>query len=115
MTKQVKLIVAGIIVLFLIYLGYSVYFTSKEGTESFGNFDVNSTANKNIKVELLLDKGFTSSPDGGVSFYVKDRSGIIKKVTLGKAFPEELKKGGTINLTGHLHGDYFHANEVSAE
>lgn len=115
MTKQVKLIIAGIVVLFLIYLGYSVYFTSKEGTESFGNFDVNSTANKNIKVELLTEKGFSSSPDGGVSFYVKDRSGIIKKVTLGKAFPDDLKNGGTITLTGHLHGDYFHATEVAAE
>lgn len=115
MTKQVKLIIMGIVVLFLIYLGYSVYFTSKEGTESFGNFDINSTANKNIKVELLVEKGFTSSPDGGVSFYVKDRSGIIKKVTLGKEFPGEIKKAGTITLTGHLHGDYFHATEVSAE
>ncbi len=115
MTKQVKLIIIGILVLFLIYLGYSVYFTSKEGTESFDNFDTNSTANKNIKVELLMEKGFTPSPDGGISFFVKDRSGIIKKVTLGKAFPEELKKESTITLTGHLHGDYFHATEVSAD
>jgi hypothetical protein len=115
MPKKVKLIIMVIVGLFLVYLGYSVYFTSKEGTESFGNFDTNSTANKNIKVELLMEKGFTASPDGGVSFYVKDRSGIIKKVTLGKAFPEELKKAGTITLTGHLHGDYFHATEVAAE
>lgn len=115
MTKRAKLIIIGIVVLFLIYLGYSVYFTSKEGTETFGNFDPNSTANKNIKVELLVEKGFTSSPDGGVSFFVKDRSGIIKKVNLGKEFPEELKKPGTIVLSGHSHGDYFHAVEVSGE
>ncbi|NOS84613.1 MAG: hypothetical protein HOP31_05685, partial [Ignavibacteria bacterium] len=59
MPKKVKLIIMVIVGLFLVYLEYSVYFTSKEGTESFGNFDTNSTANKNIKVELLLDKGFT--------------------------------------------------------
>ncbi len=115
MTKQVKFIIMGIVILFLIYLGYSVYFTSKEGTESFGNFDTNSTANKNIKVELLLEKGFTPAPDGSVSFYVKDRSGIIQKVSLGKEFPEGLKNSKNVTLTGHLHSDYFHATEVSAD
>jgi hypothetical protein len=115
MTKPVKRIILIIVVLFLAYLGYSVYTTSKEGTESFGNFDTNSTANKNIKVELLHEKGFNPNPDGGVSFYVKDRSGIIKKVSLGKEFPEDLKKLKTVTLTGHLHGDYFHATEVASD
>lgn len=115
MTKRLKIIIISIVALFLIYLGYSVYFTAREGTETFGNFDPNSTANKNIKVELLIEKGFTSSPDGGVSFFVKDRSGIIKKVNLGKEFPEELKKEGMITLSGHSHGDYFHAVEVSED
>lgn len=112
MTKSVKYIILAIIIIFLVYLAYSVYFTAKEGTESFDKFDINSTANKNIKVELVQEKGFTPNQDGGVTFYVKDKSGTEKKVSLGKELPPGFKDSKTVTLTGHLHGDYFHATEA---
>jgi hypothetical protein len=115
MTKSVKLIILAIVLIFLAYLGYSVYFTSKEGTESFDKFDVNSTASKNIKVELVQEKGFTPNQEGGVTFFVKDRNGVEKKVILGKELPPGIKNSKTATLTGHLHGDYFHATDAELD
>lgn len=115
MTKQVKIIIAVIIGIFLIWVFWSVYNTSKEGTESFGNFDINSTANKNIRVELLKEKGITPSAGGGASFFVKDRAGIIKKVTIEKELPAGFEDAKVLNLLGHLHGDYFHAADIVIE
>lgn len=115
MNKNIKIIIGAVVVLFIGYLLYSVYNTAKDGTESFGNFDINSTANKNIKVELLVEKGITPNPGGGASFYVKDRAGIIKKVTIEKELPAGFDKAKTITLMGHLHGDYFHAADITIE
>ena len=93
MTKSKKLIILSVIILFVVYLVYSVYFTSKEGTGSFNDFDINSTANKNIKVELVQEKGFKPNQEGGVTFFVKDKNGIEKNVIFGKELPP-----GIINL-----------------
>ncbi len=115
MTKSLKLIIFSVIFLFLVYLGYSIYNTTKEGTGSFSEFDVNSTANKNIKVELVQEKGITPNKEGGVSFYVKDKNGIEMNVVLGKELPPGINDSKTVTLTGHSHGDYFHATEVEPD
>jgi hypothetical protein len=82
MSKSGKIVVLSAVVLFIMYLGYNVYFTTKEGTGSFSDFDINSTANKNIKVELVQEKG--SESGRGSNFFVKDKNGVEKMVTLGK-------------------------------
>jgi hypothetical protein len=112
MTKKVKLVFLTIIILFLAYLGYSVYNSSQADTVTFSKFDVNSTASKNIKVEINKEKGFTPNQDGSVTFYGKDKDGIEKKITLGKELPSGINNSKTVTLTGHLHGDYFHATEA---
>jgi hypothetical protein len=115
MNKSAKLIILSVIILFIAYLAYTVYFTSQEGAGSFDNFDINSTAAKTIKVELIHEKGITPNKDGGVTFFVKDKNGIEKMVTLGKELPAEIKNSKTVILTGHLHGDYFHATDAQLD
>jgi len=115
MTKSIKIIIFSVIILFLVYLAYNIYYTSKEGSGSFSDFDVNSTANKNINVEVIQEKGFTPNQEGGVTFFVRDKNGVEKKVSLGKELPPGINNAKTVTLTGHSHGDYFHATEVEAE
>ncbi len=115
MSKNKKSIIIVIAGLFLVYLIYSVYFTAKEGTGSFNDFDINSTANKTIKVEIVKEKGFLPGQGGGVTFFAKDKTGIEKKITFDKELPQEVKDAKVIVLLGHLHGDYFHAAEVESE
>jgi hypothetical protein len=40
---------------------------------------------------------------------------IIKKVTYEKELPAGIENAKTLNLLGHLHGDYFHAADVIIE
>ena len=115
MTNSWKLIIISIVTIFLLYLGYSVYNTSKEGTGSFQDFDINSTAAKTIKVEIVHEKGITPNQEGGVTFFVKDKNGIEKMVTLGKELPPGINNSKSVTLTGHLHGDYFHATEAEPD
>lgn len=115
MTKQRKLILIIVLILFIAFLAYNIITTSSEGTGSFENFDINSTANKNIKVELLHEKGFIPDQQGGVIFFVKDKKGIEKKVTLGTPLPPDISNYKTVTLKGHLHGDYFHATEAELD
>lgn len=115
MTKSIKTIVGIIVILFIGYLFYTVYFTSKEGTASFTDFDINSTANKNIRVELIHEKGFKPNQEGGVTFFVKDKNGTEKQVNLGKELPSGVENSKQIILTGHLHPDYFHATEAELD
>lgn len=112
MKKPVKLVLSAVVIMFLAYLAYSVYFTSKEGTESFSKFDVNNTASKNIKVEYVKEKGITPNQEGGVTFFVKDKEGVEKKVSLSKEPPPGIENSKFLTLTGHLEGDYFHASKA---
>ena len=115
MTKSIRTIIAVIIILFLAYLAYSVYFTSMEGMESFNDFDINSTASKNIRVELIREKGITQNEGGGTTFYVKDKKGIEMKVVIGKELHPQIINSQEITLTGHSHGDYFHASDATTD
>jgi hypothetical protein len=115
MTKQLKIVIFSVITLFVLYVIYSVYTTSKEGSGSFSDFDVNSTANKNIKVELIQEKGVSQNPGGGVVFYAKDRIGIEKKIVLDKELPSGYNNSKTVTLMGHLHPDHFHATEAEID
>ena len=112
MTRPVKIFLLSIVALFLVYLGYSVYTASQSDSVTFSKFDINSTASKNIKVEIVKEKGITPSPDGGVVFYAKDREGTEKKVSLGKELPSGGDYSKKVTLTGHLHSDHFHATDA---
>ena len=115
MTKQVKLVITAVVFIFLVYLGYNVYQTTNEGIGSFDKFDINSTAGKTITVELVHEKGFTPNPDGGVVFFVKDINSTEKKVVLGRELPTEINNAKIITISGHLHGDYFHATDAELD
>lgn len=115
MTKRLKIVIISVIILFVVYVIYTVYDTSKEGTASFSDFDINSTASKNISVEVIHEKGFTPNEEGGVTFYVKDKTGIEKKVVLGKELPSGIENSKTLTLSGHLHPDHFHATEAELD
>lgn len=115
MTKNVKIIIGLLLVIFFGYVIYNVNKTSKEGTESFSKFDPSSTANKTIKVEFIQEKGITKNPDGGSVFFVRDKAGVEKRVSFDKELPEKINDAEIITLTGHLHGDFFHAVDVTIE
>jgi hypothetical protein len=74
MSPKIKYLSISLILIFIVYVIFSVYNTSKEGMGSFNDFDPNSTANKNIKVEILHEKGTTNNSEGCITFFVKDKN-----------------------------------------
>ncbi|MBL8016381.1 MAG: hypothetical protein JNK43_03855 [Ignavibacteria bacterium] len=115
MNKNIKILIAGIVVLFAIYLIYGISSSTSEAIGTFDKFDVNSTASKDIKVEIVHEKGVTTNPEGGMMFFVKDKNGDVKKVTLDMELPQLNNDHRFITLRGHLHGDYFHATSAELD
>lgn len=93
---------------------FYIYFTPKDDLGLFSDFDKNSTANRDIIVKVLNEKGFVQDPNsGGTTFYVEDAAGIELKVVGPLSLPPGMDVTSRVTLRGHLHGDYFHAASVT--
>ncbi len=110
-----KFILPLLIIVFVI-LVYIIYFSPKEGLGSFSDFDPNNTANKDIRVELVKEKGIRKDQQSGSSiFYARDRNGTEIMVQAPLMLPPTIESSSVIVLRGHLHKEYFHAADVMAD
>lgn len=105
-------LVIPILVLAIISLLYFLYFSPKDELGLFSDFDPNSSANKEIIVKILPEKGIVKDDSGGAIFYVVDRAARQLKVTGQLMLPAGFEAANRIILIGHLSGDSFHAHEV---
>jgi hypothetical protein len=103
--KHLQKLILPLLIVSLIALVYFVYF-SAEGLGSFSDFDVNNSASKDIKVQVLHDRGFNNN-----TFYVADKTGKIVLVQTDH-LPQGIESAQTIVLRGHLNKDSFHAHDV---
>jgi cytochrome c-type biogenesis protein CcmE len=114
--KLVQKLVLPLLLIAVIVLIYITYFSPKEGLGSFSDFDANNTANKDIKVRVLSEKGVKKDAQNGVtSFYVVDNNGTEVLVQAPLDVPGDIQSAEKIILKGHLHPDHFHAVEVQIE
>lgn len=110
MKKYQKFILPTVIVVLLFFI-YSVYFKKTDTLGSFGDFDVNNSAVKDIRVLVLQDRGIQKDMRGGAVFYAADRNNVIYAVSADK-IPAGLESAETAVLRGHLNRDSFHAHDV---
>jgi hypothetical protein len=104
--KQLQKLILPALVLVVIVLVYSIYFSKGEGLGSFSDFDTNNSAVKDIKVQILQDKGINNN-----AFYVVDKTG--KEVLVhADHLPTGIESAQTVVLRGHLNKDSFHAHDV---
>lgn len=109
MKKYQKFILPTLLVV-LLFLIYSVYFKKSDTLGSFGDFDVNNSAVKDIRVLVLQDRGIQKNMNGAV-FYAADRNNVVNAVSADK-IPAGLESAETAILRGHLNRDSFHAHDV---
>ncbi len=110
--KKLQKFILPLLVLLIIALIYFVYFFPKEGLGSFSDFDPNNNAVKDIRVNLVLDRGINQTPEGGAIFFVSDKNNTVLQVNADK-IPQGLESAKTITLKGHLsQGNNFHAHDV---
>jgi hypothetical protein len=103
--KHLQKFILPLLVIVIIALVYFVYFTA-EGLGSFSDFDINNSASKDIKVEILHEKGINNN-----AFFVIDKTG--KEVLVhADHLPSGFESAKIVVLRGHLNKDSFHAHDV---
>ncbi len=111
--KNFQKLILPLLVLLVVALIYFTYFAPQEKLGLFSALDPNNSASKEIRVELVKEKGFTQDPGQGVTiFYAKDQAGVEMLIHGPFEMPPSIEVNSIVTLRGHLHGDYFHASEV---
>jgi cytochrome c-type biogenesis protein CcmE len=108
--KILQKLILPILLLLVVFIIYKFYF-AKSGLGSFDDFDPNNTAVKEIRVQLVIDRGITQQGED-VVFYAADKNGKVMMVNGHVSLPDGFDKAEVIILKGHLSGDSFHTHEV---
>jgi cytochrome c-type biogenesis protein CcmE len=108
--KNLQKLILPILLLLVVFIIYKFYF-AKSGLGSFNDFDPNNTAVKEIRVQLVIDRGITQQGED-VVFYAADKNGKVMMVNGHVSLPDGFDKAEVIIIKGHLSGDSFHTHEV---
>jgi hypothetical protein len=111
--KILPKLILPLLLLLVVFIIYKFYF-AKSGLGSFDDFDPNNTAVKEIRVQLLIDRGITNEGED-VVFYTADKNGKVMMVNGHVTLPTGFDKAEVIILKGHLGGNSFHTHEVEIE
>jgi len=108
--KILQKLILPILLILVVFIIYNIYF-AKSGLGTFDSFDPNNTAVKEIRVQLVADRGITQQGED-VVFYAADKNGKIMMVNGHVSLPVGFDKAEIIILKGHLSGNSFHTHEV---
>ncbi|HMN25204.1 MAG: hypothetical protein IT276_09375 [Ignavibacteriaceae bacterium] len=108
--KTLQKLILPLLLILVVFIMYKFYF-AKSGLGSFDDFDPNNTAVKEIRVQLVVDRGVTQQGED-VVFYAADKNGKIMMVNGHVTLPNGFETAEVIILKGHLSGNSFHTHEV---
>ncbi|MEE9448450.1 MAG: hypothetical protein V3V72_00240 [Ignavibacteriaceae bacterium] len=109
--KILQKLILPVLLVAVIFLIYTVYFSPSKDLGSFSDFDPNNNAVKDIKVQLVLDRSINKDSHGGATFYASDKGGNVVLINADKV-PAEIESAKVLILRGHLSQDSFHAHDV---
>jgi len=109
--KTLQKLILPVLIVAAILLVYEFYFDKGGKLGSYADFDPNNNAVKEIRVQLLVDRGIQQH-GGEVSFFTSDRDGKVVQVSGEFMLPEGFENAQVIILRGHLSQGGFHAHEV---
>lgn len=109
--KILQKLILPILIIAAIFLVYEFYFTKGDDLGSFSDLDPNNSAVKEIRVNLLYERGIEQH-GGDVSFFTSDKDGKVVQVSGELQLPDGFEKAKIIILRGHLSQNGFHAHEV---
>ena len=109
--KIIQKLILPILLIATVFLVYKFYFVKGDTLGSFSDFDPNNSAVKEIRVQLLSDRGIDHQ-GGEISFFTSDRDGKVVQVSGSFMLPDEFEKADIIIIRGHLSQGGFHAHEV---
>lgn len=109
--KKFEKLILPLLLIAVIFIIYNFYFAKGSGLGSFDDFDPNNNAVKEIRVQLLSERGINRGA-GEFTFYTSDKKGKVVLVSGSGALPEGFENEQIIILKGHLSGNSFHTHEV---
>ena len=109
--KKLQKLILPVLIILAIYIVYKIYFAGKSGLGSFDDFDPNNSAVKEIRVQLLIDRGIEQHGEE-VIFFVSDRNGKVIQVSGSLHLPDGFESAKEVILRGHLSQGGFHVHEV---
>lgn len=109
--KILQKLILPLLIVAVFILVYKFYFTKSVELGSYSDFDPNNNAVKEIRVQLLVDRGIERQ-GSEVSFFTSDKNGKEVQVSGSFMLPEGFEKANVIILRGHLSQGGFHAHEV---
>ncbi|MGD8305827.1 MAG: hypothetical protein PVF17_04160 [Ignavibacteria bacterium] len=104
--KLLQKLILPLLVLVVIVIVYFIYFKSDDRLGLFSEFDVNNSAVKDIRVQIVLEKGINNN-----IFYARDRAGEEVLINADE-LPAGFESASIVILKGHLNKDSFHAHSV---
>lgn len=110
MKKLQKLILPALI-LIAVFIVYKFYFAGSGGLGSFDDFDPNNSAVKEIRVQLITDRGIEQHGEE-VIFFASDRNGKVVQISGAVQLPDGFESAKEVVLRGHLSQGGFHVHEV---
>jgi len=109
--KNLQKLILPLLIIVAIILVYQFYFVKGESLGSYSDLDPNNSAVKEIRVQLLADRGIKQN-GMQVSFFTADKNGREVQVSGELMLPEGFESATVVILRGHLSGGGFHAHEV---
>lgn len=111
--KILQKLILPLLLILIVFIIYKFYF-AKSGLGSFDDLDPNNTAVKDLRVQLLVDRGITQQGEE-VVFYAADKNGKIMMINGHVDLPEGFDNADVIIIKGHLSGNSFHTHEVEID
>lgn len=109
--KILQKLILPILIIVAVFLVYKFYFDKGSQLGSFSDFDPNNSAVKEIRVQLLIERGIEQNGEE-VSFFTTDKNGKVVKVFGAVHLPDGIDSAKEIILKGHLNQSGFHVHEV---
>jgi cytochrome c-type biogenesis protein CcmE len=109
--KILQKLILPVLIIAAVFLVYKFYFVKGTELGSYSDFDPNNSAVKEIRVQLLINRGIEQQ-SGDVSFFTSDKNGKVVQVSGSFRLPDGFRSANVVILRGHLNQSGFHAHEV---
>ena len=109
--KTLQKLILPALIIAAVFLVYKFYFAKGDDLGSYSDFDPNNSAVKEIRVQLLAERGIEQHGEE-VSFFTSDKNGKVVQVSGAFMLPEGFENAKVIIVRGHLSQGGFHAHEV---
>jgi len=112
--KNLQKLILPLLIVLILFIIYTLYFSGGGDLGSFDDFDPNNNAVKEIRVQVVPNQSFNQQ-GGSFSFSVADKNGKTLTAFGSASLPQGIGEAETIILKGHVNQSGFCTHEVLSD